>query len=394
MSSGFSQPSQPPFRPVSRLSFLSVMDRYIITQLIPPLLFGVAAFSSVVSSVGTLFDLIRKVTQSGLPFSIAFQVFFLQLPYFVSLALPMSMLLAALMVYSRLSTDSELIALRSAGISVYRLILPAIVLSLIVTGVTFGLNETIVPAATYQAARTLDSALKEDKPTFREKNILVTQFSNGKQTNGSSDQTLERIFYARQFDGRQMKGLTVLDFSQGGLNQIIASESAVWNPKDTTWDFSNGTIYVVAPDGSYRNIVKFAKQKLELPRTPLDLANRKQDSAEMNIAELRESLNIVTQSGDEKEARKVRLRIQQKLAFPFVCLVFGLTGATLGTRPQRGGRGTSFAISVVIIFSYYLLSFVCDSLGLLEILAPYVAAWLPTVLGLITGGLLLVRAAR
>jgi len=370
------------------------MDRYIITQLIPPLLFGVAAFSSVVSSVGTLFDLIRKVTQSGLPFSIAFQVFFLQLPYFVSLALPMSMLLSALMVYSRLSTDSELIALRSAGISVYRLILPAIVLSLIVTGITFGLNETIVPAATYQAARTLDSALKEGKPTFREKNILVTQFSNGKQTNGSSDQTLERIFYARQFDGRQMKGLTVLDFSQGGLNQIIASESAVWNPKDTTWDFFNGTIYIVAPDGSYRNIVKFAKQKLELPRTPLDLANRKQDSAEMNIAELRESLNIVTQSGNEKEARNVRLRIQQKLAFPFVCLVFGLTGATLGTRPQRGGRGTSFAISVVIIFSYYLLSFVCDSLGLLEILAPYVAAWLPTVLGLITGGFLLVRAAR
>ena len=394
MSSGFSPPSPPSFRPVSRLSFLSVMDRYIITQLIPPLLFGVAAFSSVVSSVGTLFDLIRKVTQSGLPFSIALQVFFLQLPYFVSLALPMSMLLAALIVYSRLSTDSELIALRSAGISVYRLILPAIVLSLIVTGVTFGFNEAIVPAATYQAARTLDLALKEDKPTFREKNILVTQFSNGKQASGSSDQTLERIFYARQFDGRQMKGLTVLDFSQGGLNQIVASESAVWNPKDTTWDFFNGTIYVVAPDGSYRNIVKFVKQKLELPRTPLDLANRKQDSAEMNIAELRDSLNILTQSGDEKEARKTRLRIQQKLAFPFVCLVFGLTGATLGTRPQRGGKGASFAISIVIIFSYYLLSFVCDSLGLLEILSPYIAAWLPTVLGLVAGGFLLVRAAR
>ena len=394
MSSGFSPPSPPSFRPVSRLSFLSVMDRYIITQLIPPLLFGVAAFSSVVSSVGTLFDLIRKVTQSGLPFSIALQVFFLQLPYFVSLALPMSMLLAALIVYSRLSTDSELIAFRSAGISVYRLILPAIVLSLIVTGVTFGFNEAIVPAATYQAARTLDLALKENKPTFREKNILVTQFSNGKQAIGSSDQTLERIFYARQFDGRQMKGLTVLDFSQGGLNQIVASESAVWNPKDTTWDFFNGTIYVVAPDGSYRNIVKFVKQKLELPRTPLDLANRKQDSTEMNIAELRDSLNILTQSGDEKEARKTRLRIQQKLAFPFVCLVFGLTGATLGTRPQRGGKGASFAISIVIIFSYYLLSFVCDSLGLLEILSPYIAAWLPTVLGLVAGGFLLVRAAR
>jgi lipopolysaccharide export system permease protein len=386
--------AQPSLRSTRRLPLLSVMDHYILTQLIPPLLFGIAAFSSVVSSVGALFDLIRRVTEAGLPFSLAFQVYMLRLPYFISLALPMSMLLAALMVYSRLSTDSELIALRSAGISVYRLVMPAIALGLIVTGITFAFNEAVVPAANYQAARTLDQALQSDKPNFREKNILVQQFSNGQQADGTSNQALERIFYAREFDGRQMKGLTVLDFSQGGLNQIVAAESAIWNPKDNTWDFFNGTIYVVAPNGSYRNILKFEQQKLELPRTPLDLANRKQDSAEMNIAELRDSLNILMQSGDRKEAQRIRLRIQQKIAFPFVCLVFGLAGATLGTRPKRGGRGTSFAISIVIIFTYYLLSFICDSLGLLEILPPYLAAWLPTGLGLLAGGVLLVRAAR
>lgn len=393
MSSGFSESPQKPFRPVRRMPFsLSVLDRYIAAQLTAPFLFGVAAFSSILVSVGALFDLIRKVTEAGLPLSLAFQVFLLKLPYFISLAFPMSMLLATLMVYSRLSTDSELIALRSAGVSLYRLIAPAIVLSLFVTVLTFAFNEAIVPAANYQASVTLDRALKQDRPNFKERNILVQQFRNGRQAGG--EQVLDRIFYARQFDGQQMKGLTVLDFSQDGLNQIVASESATWNPIANVWDFFNGTIYVVAADGSYRNILKFERQQIQLPRTPLDLANRKQDSAEMNIVELRDSLDIVTQSGNEKEAQKVRLRIQQKIAFPFVCLVFGLAGATLGTRPQRSGRGTSFAISVIIIFTYYLLSFVCDSLGLLEILSPYIAAWLPTALGVCAGGFLLFRAAR
>jgi lipopolysaccharide export system permease protein len=373
----------------------SVMDRYIIMQLIPPLIFGVAAFTSVVSSVATVFDLIRKMTEVGLPLSIAVQVYFLQLPEFVSLALPMSMLLATLLLYSRLSADSELIALRSVGVSVYRLVLPAVLVSLVVTGLTFVLNESIVPAAKYQAGLTLDRALKQDKPNFKEKNILHQEYRDVKLPNGTTENALARIFYARQFDGTQMKGLTILDFSQAGLNQIIASESAAWDPTKQVWDFFNGTIYLVAPDGSYRNIVKFEKQELQLPRTPLDLATHKRDFLEMNIAELRDYEGILINSGDAKETNKLRLRIQQKLSFPFVCLVFGLVGATLGTRPQRrSGKGASFALSVVIIFTYYLLSFVCNSFGQLSILPYGVAAWLPTILGLLAGGGLLFRAAR
>jgi lipopolysaccharide export system permease protein len=123
---------------------LSVMDRYIATELIPPFLFGVGAFSSVGVAIGTLFDLVRKVTDSGLPLTIAIQVLLLKLPLFISYAFPMSTLLAALMTYSRLSSDSELIALRSCGVSLYRLVVPAVVLSLVVTGMTFLFNEMVV----------------------------------------------------------------------------------------------------------------------------------------------------------------------------------------------------------------------------------------------------------
>jgi lipopolysaccharide export system permease protein len=373
---------------------VSVLDRYLLQQLLMPFLFGVGAFSSMGVSVGALFDLIRKVTSVNLPLDIAIQVFFLQMPYYISLALPMSTLLATLMMYSRLSTDSELIALRSAGISTYRLVLPAIVLSLLITTGSFAFNEAIVPAANHRATTTLARALKEDVKKFQEENIISSEYSEVTQANGSKGRQLSRIFYASRFDGAKLTDLTVLDFSQTGLTQIISAKAAVWDVTKGRWIFSDGTIYIVSPDGSYRNIFKFSQQEIQLPRTPLDLANRKQDWTEMNIAELQESLALANTNGDRKDAARLRLRIQEKIAIPFACLVFGLVGATLGTRPQRSGKGASFALSILIIFAYYLVSFICDSLGLMQVLSPYLAAWLPTGLGLGIGYLLLIRANR
>ena len=116
---------------------VSVMDRYIFIQLLLPFLFGVGAFSSIATSVGSVFELIRQVTQFGLPLEVAVKVLLLTMPEFIGYSFPMSMLLSTMMTFGRLSGDSEIIALRSAGVSVYRLIVPALVLSLLVTGMTF-----------------------------------------------------------------------------------------------------------------------------------------------------------------------------------------------------------------------------------------------------------------
>lgn len=370
------------------------MDRYLASELIPPFLFGVGAFSSVGVAVGTLFDLVRKVVESGLPLQIAIDVFVYKLPSFIVLAFPMATLLAALITYSRLSSDSELIALRSCGVSIYRLVLPAVVLSLIVTGITFVFNEQVVPAANHQAEITLERALKDEKPSFREENIFYPEYQQVKQPDGHKAKVLSRLFYADQFDGERMKGLTIVDHSKEGLNQIVVAESAMWNPAQNTWDFYDGTSYVIAPDSSYRNIVRFEHQQLQLPNTPLKLAKKNRDSDEMNIAEVRERLELARLSSDDKKIRRYTLRIQEKIAFPFVCVVFGLIGAAMGSRPQRASRATSFGISVMVIFCYYSLQFVSSALGLTGVLSPYVSAWLPTLLCLGAGGLLLMRVAR
>ena len=382
------------FYSLSSLVPLTIMDRYLASELLPTFLFGVGAFSSIGVTIDAVFELVRRVVESGLPISIAVQVFFLKLPNFIVLAFPMSTLLATLMAYSRLSSESELIALRGCGVSVYRMVLTAVMLSFVVTGMTFLFNEQIAPAANYQATLTLQQALKSDKPTFKQQNIFYPEYREIQAADGSKDRILTRLFYADQFDGQRMKGLTIIDRSTEGLNQIVVAESAQWNGAQSVWDFYNGTIYLVAPDRSYRNILRFEQQQLQLPRTPLSLAEKSRDYGEMNIAESLEQLTVERLGGDRQKIRKLEVRIQQKIALPFVCVVFGLVGAAMGTIPQRTGRGTSFGISVIVIFSYYLLSFMTGALGQAGILSPFMGAWLPNFIGLVTGIFLLVRVAQ
>ncbi len=370
------------------------MDRYLTSEMIPPFLFGVAAFSSLGVSIGAVFELVRKVVESGLPIEIAARVFVLNFPEFIVLAFPMSTLLATLMTYSRLSSQSELTALRSCGVSVYRLVATAVCLSFLVTGLTFLFNEQIAPAAKYQASVTMRKALKTEQPSFKRENLIYPEYKKIKQKDGSKEKILTRLFYADKFDGKRMQGLTIIDRSQTGLSQIIQAESGEWNVSDNVWDFYNGTIYVVAPDRSYRNIVRFQRQQVKLPRTALDLAKESRDYGEMNIVQAYKQLEVEKLGGDERKIRKLRVRIQQKFALPFVCVVFGLVGATMGSIPGRTGSAKSFGISIIIIFGYYLFSFITGGLAQAGIFSPFLGAWFPNFFGFGIGLFLLTRVAK
>jgi lipopolysaccharide export system permease protein len=374
---------------------ISVMDRYIITQLLMPFLFGVGAFSSIVLAIGGLFDLVRQVAEAGLPIAVALEVMALKMPQFITYSFPMSLLLAGMMTYGKFSADSEIIAFRSCGISIYRLILPAVVLSVIVTGITFFFNELVVPVASQRATMTLTQALKQDKPTFKKDNIIVPEYKEVDR-NGNKEQVLVRLFYAEKFDGKTMTGLTILDRSQAdkGLSQILNAKSAIWNGDKNTWEFSNGTIYLIAPDASYRNIVTFQKQQLQLPKSPFEFAAPDKNTKDMSISELMDYAEQIRLSGDKKKILTVAVQIQSKSAFPFICLIFGLLGSAMGIRPQRTGKATSFGVSVLLIFGYYVIMFFCEQLGQGEVISPFLAGWLPSFIGIAIGGWLVAQAAK
>ncbi|MFL0777797.1 MAG: LptF/LptG family permease, partial [Prochlorococcus sp.] len=108
-----------------------LLDRWLLGELLGPLLFAMAAFTVVSLSVGVMFELVRRMAEDNLPFLVAVQVLGLRLPRFLVISFPMAMLMASLLAYSRLSANSELTALRSVGITTKRMIAPAIALALI-----------------------------------------------------------------------------------------------------------------------------------------------------------------------------------------------------------------------------------------------------------------------
>jgi lipopolysaccharide export system permease protein len=369
------------------------MDRYLFSEIISPFLFGIGLFTSLGVAIGTLFDLVRKITENGLPIDIALRVLLLKLPEFLVLAFPMAMLLASLMAYGRLSSDSEIIALRSIGIGIYRTIVPVLIFSLFAVGLSFTFNNFVAPAANYQAGVTLQEALGEKRPAFKERNIIYPEYKTIKLSDGKEERVLNRLFYAEEFDGEQMKGLTILDRSRQGVNQITTAVSASLNLTTKIWDFYNGTIYIISPNGSYGNIIRFEHQTIELPNSPLEFAKKNLDYNEMNLIQANEYLKILKTSDNETKIRKLQVRIQEKIALPFVCLVFALLGASLGIRPQNASRATSFGICVLLVFAYYLLSFISSSLGINGTLTPILSAWLPNLLGLVGGMIVLVKSS-
>ena len=384
------------WRSLSGWRHLPLMDRWLLQELVGPLLFGIAAFTAVSLSVGVVFELVRRVAESGLPPQVAVQVLMLRLPGFLVLAFPMATLMATLLAYSRLSGSSELTALRSVGVGTTRMVVPALALALAMSLLTFLFNDLIVPRTNLVASQTLERALGKAVTNQSGDNILYSRFGRVKQEeNGDSIRQLTQLFYARKFRSGSMQDVTLLDFSRVGQRQMLMAEKGHWNEAQAMWEFSNGRIVNVDEKTGSTTSARFDRYLYPLTQDPVEVAKLPTDISTMTVGQALRAERLQTEANNLKEARRLRVRIQEKFAFPAICLVFGLIGSSLGVRPHaRTSRSQGFGISVLLIFGYYLMSFIVSSLGITGTLTPFLAAWLPVVVGLASGGLLLRQASR
>jgi len=373
---------------------IPLIDRWLLGELVGPLLFAIAAFTVVSLSVGVMFELVRKIVESGLPVAIAVQVLLLRLPSFLVISFPMATLMATLLAYSRLSANSELTALRSVGVTATRMIAPALALALLMTGLTFVFNDVIVPRTNRSAEINLQRALGKAIATEKGDNIVYSRFGRLSGTDGASDKGLAQLFYAREFRDGTMSDVTVLDFSRLGFTQMLVAKQANWNDRESKWEFLDGQILTLTPSGS-TTAADFDRYLYPLSAAPIRIAQLPKDANNMTVAEAIEAERLLDEAGDRKEARRLRVRIQEKFTLPMACLVFGLIGSSLGAKPNsRTSRSQGFGISVVLILVYYVLSFSFSSLGVKGTLAPAAAAWGPVLISLAGGGVLLRQASR
>ena len=374
---------------------LPLLDRWLFAEMLGPLLFGIAAFTAVSLSVGVGFELVRKVAEAGLPLWAAGKVLALRMPGFLVLSFPMATLMATLLAFSRLSGSSELTALRSIGVKTWRMVVPALVLAALMTLLTFVFNDVIVPSANYSASNVLDNALGRALSAQTGKNVVYSRFGRitPKEPGGNAGEGLTQLFYAKEFKNGEMQRVTLLDFSREDQQQVLTANTAVWDENRAMWEFRNGRILNIDAANNFTTSANYTSYYYPFTRAPQDVGMLPSDAAQMTVAQARRAEALLVQAGDQKEARRLRVRIQEKFAFPAICLVFGLIGSSLGVRPNsRTSRSQGFGISVLLIFGYYLMSFIFSSLGIKGTLYPFFAAWLPVLIGL-GGGLVLLRKA-
>ncbi|MDJ0735513.1 MAG: LptF/LptG family permease [Nostocaceae cyanobacterium] len=355
-----------------------ILDKYIVKQLVTPFCFGLFAFGIVAELIGLSFEQARFIVEQGLPVSISLHVHILKIPAFVSIVFPFAILFAAIYTYADLSEKSEIVALQACGVSLYRLIAPTIALSIILAAVMFIFNELVVPPANYQAAIITEKAMNVDRSKlakYHNQQIFYPEFIADKKS-----RVLKYLFYADDFDGKQMKEVTLLSFQQGELRQILFSKSAQWNEDLQMWQFFQGQKSIIKNDGDYGTVDRFNQLLLNIPKNVLHFVNHDRDNREMNIFESYQRLKIIKRIGDTNKIRQLQVSIQRKKAKPFACCIFAFVGSVLGSKLSRS-RSRVFGITVAIIFGYYTLESITASFAMAGIISVFWGVWLPNLLG-------------
>ena len=374
---------------------IPLMDRWLVAQILPPMLFAISAFTVISLSVGVMFDLIRKIVEFGLPLFLAIKVLFYSLPSFLVLSFPMAVLLSTLLAYGKLSANSELLGLKSLGIKTSRIIAPAIAVSIFMTGLTFYFNDNLVPSSNKLAESTLRAGIGSSFSNEKGKdNIMFSRY--GSRIDSSTNKPTEtntyltHIFYASLFENNIMKGVTVLDFSRQDIQQILKAKSAMFDKKNSSWIFADGSIFSIDQGGQTTNI-QFEKYRYPFVEGPLDLARVPKDATEMSLKQALQAERIYRESGNLKEIRRIQVRIQEKFTLPCACLVFGLIGSSLGSKSNlRSSKSQGFGLSVILILIYYVMSFVFSSFGVKGLLNPIISTWLPVLISM-GGGIYFLR---
>ena len=363
------------------------VDRLIIGELLAPWAFGVAVFTVLVSAGQFLYQITNYLAQGASVWA-TLQLMLFLLPGVIAKTFSMSVLLATLLAFGRLSGDSEIVALRAGGISISRIMLPVGLFGAFVSLLALGFNELVVPGSTYQALQirmNLDKEQKERKDQATSRPI----YEKGKLT---------MMLVARDFDiaTRMLRGVNLLMYGKDGkLDRVFSADEMVYN-SDGDWRIPQGGDLQDLRSGA-RFSFKGPVLPTEVPNpdvTPEDLITQAlKDLDALSMADMKKQIERqrALPDYDKKQVSNLEFGLWNKIALPLAALVFGLVGAPLGIRNHRAGTATGFALSVVIIFGYMMLSNAMSIMAQGGRIPAYMASFTPIVIGLAVAIVLIQR---
>lgn len=360
---------------------MKTLDKYILKQLTLNFVFGIGLFLSILTASDLVYRLTSLWLRSGLSLVRVMEIFLWNIPSFLVYIIPMAVLLGSILTTSRLSADSEVIALRASGISYLRFMIPFLIFSIWMCSVTILVQEIFVPVSSEKLVRLTEGASLTGW-LFQENTFFREEVGRG----------VERIFYVRRVDPRKgaLFGVTVQEYSKEGILRIINAQEA--NNQNNKWIFKQGILYEMGARGEVRRIVRFEKEEISAQRNLQEALQQQKNPREMSLAQLKGYIR--EEKNHSKDTARLELILWQKTAIPFASIVFALLGVPLGVISPRSGKGVGIGVSILVIFGYYVLFSVTSVLAEGGILDPLVGAWFSNLVGGGIGFLLILLRER
>lgn len=357
---------------------MKILDRYLLRRFNITLSFALLSFIFVVvfvDMVGNLGSFIDK----DVPKLIIFKYYVLYVPYILVLVLPIAMLLASLFSMGQMAKYNELLAIKAVGISLYRIILPLLLFGFFVSLLALGFGEKVVPATNQEKTQIEADYLEPSKK------IIKTTTTNIYW----KDKEDRRIFIGRyDNNSKTAHKVTIQKYDGSEISERIDARTMKW--QDGTWVLYNG--FKRSFSHGEENATKFETLRdNRLDVTPQKLLQSQIEPEDMSYEELKNFTHEIIRNGGDP--RKWLVDMQFKISIPFASFIMVLFGAPLASQKKASGAILSLIISFLVSLIYYGFSQFMQTLGELGVLSPFITAWLPNMLFLF-GGILLIIFVR
>jgi len=349
---------------------LKLLDIYLLKRFILNLVIAIITWISIFLIVDIIENVSKFIDQKASFEQFAFYYIY-YIPYIISLTLPIAMLLSTLFSLSSMAQHNEIVAQLSSGVSLYRLLFPLFVASILISIGAGFFNELIVPQANQNRLDIMRyDVQKKTRPSDKSRSDIYVQ--------DKADRTVNlRYFNGRENTGRNVSFKT---YKNSTIIERIDAEKIIW--QDSVWLLKKGKVrrftkhqeqFFYFEDSVLTNTRIEPKELILLQKKPEEMS-----FSELNtfIAELR---------AIRADVKKWLVERHLKISMPFASFIVVLLGAPIASRKRRGGIGFNFGISLLVSFTYFIIIRTGQVLGHQGTLEPLFAAWMGNLIFLTIG---------
>lgn len=304
------------------------------------------------------------------------------IPEIIRLMLPVSVLLAGLFTVGKLSTQNELTAIKSSGVSFYRFTAPFMITTLVISFVAIYFGGYIVPEANKQRIFLERTYLKKGI-VYAGSNIY---FQDGKNK-------IVTISYFNTKDKRANR-VSIQEFDLINTTQMISridAQSMVYDTTSLNWIAYNGAKRFIYEKND--SLFEFSELQIEgLNFLPDDVIQKQRKPDEMNLQELKNYATSQLNAGNNPI--NIEIEYYSRIAFAFASFVVILFGLTLSANKRKGGTAIQFGINILLTFIYLVFMKISQAFGKNGLLHPFLTAWMANIVFFMAGVINLIRIKK